>query len=505
MWRPTRWSGGRGRSARRLNSDDAEIEVGLDAKWIPNPNLVIDATVNPDFSQIEADAPQIADNERFALFFAEKRPFFLENVDLFSTPLQAIYTRTFTSPRFGLRASGDIRGTQFTVLAGEDRGGGSVILPGPENSDFADQDYESQVVLGRVKHNFGKAFASFLFSGREIDGGAYNRVFGPDFEWRPSDAAVLKAQVLFSSSQTPERPELAAEWDGRKLDGSAARVSFDYNKKGWDLATSTEHISPEFRADNGFLPTVGYRNVFAEGGYTFYPVKKKITRLRLFTFGEYNENWDGGLLRQEVVPGFGLDAPLNSFVRTEFAFTRLVNAGREFELFEIRPEVEIKPGRILSLIYLDAAFGDTVDFAHNRPGRRDHRAAADQPASDRRHRDRSRRHPPHGGRGGRAGPRTPAAARRDRPAAGGLYLQRAVLAAADRRARGYRARSRALYAAPVDDRTGGLSGSLVFAYKLNWQTVLFLGLGDNRELDQLDELQPNSRQAFFKISYAFQR
>lgn len=487
-----------------LKSDDPSSEIGLDAKWIPNPNLVIDATVNPDFSQIEADAPQIADNERFALFFAEKRPFFLENVDLFSTPLQAIYTRTFTSPRFGLRASGDIRGTQFTVLAGEDRGGGSVILPGPENSDFADQDYESRVVLGRVKHNFGKAFASFLFSGREIDGGAYNRVFGPDFEWRPSDAAVLTAQVLFSSSLTPDRPELAAEWDGRKLEGSAARVSFDYNKKGWDLATSTEHISPEFRADNGFLPTVGYRNVFAEAGYSFYPVKKKITRLRLFTFGEYNENWDGGLLRQEVVPGFGLDAPFNSFVRTEFAFTRLVNAGQEFDLFEIRPEVEIKPGRILSLIYLDAAFGDTVDFAHNRPADgitvrlRINLRPTDATEIDL---DGTRRTVEVEDALGREGRLLRAEIARLRAVytfSARSWLRLIV-------EHGDTARDPALYTRQVDDRTGDLSGSLVFAYKLNWQTVLFLGLGDNRELDQRDELQPDSRQAFFKISYAFQR
>ena len=62
-----------------------------------------------------------------------------------------------------------------------------------------------------------------------------------------------------------------------------------------------------------------------------------------------------------------------------------------------------------------------------------------------------------------------------------------------------------LYHDEVDPKVGGYSGSLVFAYKLNWQTVVFLGLGDQRELDELDELQPSSRQAFFKISYAFQR
>ena len=76
-----------------LASDDPSGDVGLDAKWIPNPSMVFDATLNPDFSQIESDTAQIAANERFALFFPERRPFFLESVDMFSTPLDAIYTR----------------------------------------------------------------------------------------------------------------------------------------------------------------------------------------------------------------------------------------------------------------------------------------------------------------------------------------------------------------------------------------------------------------------------
>jgi hypothetical protein len=482
-----------------LESDDAQIEVGLDAKWIPNPNLVIDATINPDFSQIEADAPQVADNERFALFYDERRPFFLENVDLFSTPLQAIYTRTFTSPRFGLRATGDYHGTQFTVLAGEDRGGGSVILPGSESSSFADQDFESQVVLGRIKRSFGKAFGSFLFSAREIDGGGYNRVFGPDFEWRPNDATVLKAQLLASRSETPERPDLAAEWDGRELEGEAGLVSLGYEKNNWDFFGSFEAVSPEFRADNGFMPTVGYQKTFFEGGRSLYWPEKKIRRLRLFTFGEYTNNWDGDLLRHEVVPGFGLDAPLASFVRFEFPFTRLANRGKEFELFQISPEIEIKPGGILSLIYILATWGDTVDFTHNRPADgltfrlrlnfRPTDATEVDFDTTRRTVDVDE---------GRLLRAEIARLRAVYTFSARSWL-RLIVEHADTE------RNPELFAEPVDDRVGGLSGSLVFAYKLNWQTVLFVGLGDNRQLDLEDHLEPDTRQAFFKISYAFQR
>ena len=128
-----------------LKNDDVKSTSGVDIKWSPLSGLAIDGTVKPDFSQVESDAAQIVANERFALFFPEKRSFFLEGVDLFSTPFQAVYTRTVTSPDFGLRATGRAGTTAFTALVARDRGDGLVILPGAEGSDVALQDFRSSV------------------------------------------------------------------------------------------------------------------------------------------------------------------------------------------------------------------------------------------------------------------------------------------------------------------------------------------------------------------------
>ena len=89
-----------------LVGDPLKTHVGLDLKWTPNADNAIDLTVKPDFSQVESDTAQISANERFALFFPEKRPFFLEGADLFQTPIQAVYTRTITSPQWGGRVTG---------------------------------------------------------------------------------------------------------------------------------------------------------------------------------------------------------------------------------------------------------------------------------------------------------------------------------------------------------------------------------------------------------------
>ena len=112
-------------------------------KYTPNADNAIDFTIKPDFSQVEADTAQISVNERFALFFPEKRPFFLEGADLFQTPIQAVYTRTITAPDWGARMTGQERGVRYTVLVADDKGGGSVILPGPNGSDLATQDFGS--------------------------------------------------------------------------------------------------------------------------------------------------------------------------------------------------------------------------------------------------------------------------------------------------------------------------------------------------------------------------
>jgi hypothetical protein len=486
-----------------LESGDARAELGFDAKWLPNPDTVLDLTLNPDFSQIESDVAQIGANERFALFFPEKRPFFLEGADLFSTPLRAVYTRTFTSPAWGARATGSLGGNSYTLLVGEDRGGGSTILPGPNSSDLVDQDFTSSVMIGRFRHDIGKSFLSTLFTAREIDGGGHNRVFGPDFRWQVTEHDVITGQLLFSNSHTPDRPDLADEWNGQKLSGHAAELWWYRQTKSWDYFTLYNDIGDDFRADNGFVPQVGFRRGYAEVGRSFYPEDKPVTRLRLFTSSQYSEDRYGNLLLREIVPGFGFDALWNSFVRVEFRFDEVLAVDQVFKRQRIRPTLLVRPGGIFSQLFLRATLGDEVDFANDRLGEgatlelglnirpTDHLELAI---------DTNRRW-------------------LDVVTEEGL-ARRLFTAEVQRLRATYTLNARSwvrligqwvgtdrdprLYIDEVDARSRSFGGSAVFAYKLNWQTVLFVGYGDNRELDDLDRLEPADRQLFLKLSYAFQ-
>ena len=87
--------------------DDAELNAGIDAKVVIKDSLVLDATFNPDFSQVESDEPQVTVNQRFEVFFPEKRPFFIENAQSFTTPINLVFTRRIADPRVGVRLTGE--------------------------------------------------------------------------------------------------------------------------------------------------------------------------------------------------------------------------------------------------------------------------------------------------------------------------------------------------------------------------------------------------------------
>ncbi len=489
-----------------LASGSVDTEPGVDLKWIPNPDTAIDVTVNPDFSQIEADVAQISSNERFALFFPETRPFFLEGIDLYSTPIQAVYTRSFTSPDWGARVTGKLGKNAYTVLLGQDRGGGSVILPGPDGSDLAEQDFDSTVLLGRWRRDFGeKSFMSFLLSDREIDGGGYNRVFGPDFQWRPNDNDTITGQILFSRSETPNRPDLADEWDGRELSGYGAELWWHHNTETIDWFVLYQDFDEEFRADNGFVPQVGYREGFGEVGYTFRFKDKPIHRVRTFSWVKYEADQNGDLINRELSPGFGMSGKWDSFFRLRLSFDE-VRSGREiFARERIHYRFHISPSRTLSDIRFFGTLGDEVDFAHDRLGSGGTAAlrATFRPSdrlelrlnADRRWLDVDRE----GGGDGRLFTAAVARVRGTYNLSSKSYVRLiGQWVETDR--------DPSLYSDDVDPRSEFLSASALFAYKLNWQTVLFLGYGDNREYDPLrDHLEEAERQLFLKVSYAFQR
>ncbi|HEX7186138.1 MAG TPA: DUF5916 domain-containing protein [Thermoanaerobaculia bacterium] len=487
-----------------LEDGDPEADAGLDVKWTPSASNALDLTINPDFSQVESDVGQIAVNNQFAIFFPEKRPFFLESVDLFDTPIQAVYTRTITDPRWGLRNSGKLGATSFTFLLTEDQGGGSVLIPGPTGNDLAPQDFSSHVLVGSLRRDFGASYLGLLVTAREIDGGGYNRVAGPNFLWQRTETDQITGQLLLSGTETPDRPELYPEWDGRRLDSHAGHLEWLHTGRDWIWRATVRDFGEDFRADQGFVTQVGFRSGRYSLYRNFYP-EGFFRRVSTYGIVQYVESPDGELIRRQTNPGIQVQGGRNLAAGLDFAVKERLRVGdRILERSDVNYYLQYDPGRRFSRVGISGALGDAIDFANVRVGQggsvalfstllpTDHLALElnaerqwlDVNASE--------------GREGRL-----FTAQIGRLKATYNFTARAFL----RLIGEYLdvESDPGLYTFPVREESGSFAGSALFAYQINWQTVLFVGYADNRLQDPLGDLEPADRLVFVKISYAFQR
>jgi hypothetical protein len=469
-----------------------DSDLGLDFKWAPSTRLTVDATLNPDFSQIEADVPQIDVNNRFALAFPEKRTFFLEGTDLLATPISAAYTRSITSPAWGLRATGNAGANAYTFLVAEDRGGGSLILPGAQGSEIVPQDFRSRVALGRLRRSFGDSFGGLMVSAREIEGGGYNRLAGPDFHWNINATDRLFGQVLLSSTENPERRELSEQFDGRSSSGQAYRLTFGRNARTYDFQVQAAGNSPDFRADNGFVAQNDFRRFSLWSGRRYYP-KNFFSYFRPYFSVEHEASFDGSeTLKHVFYSGYSFQGrwgstgwmDLNQF--DERVGSKLLR--RRFFAFD----VSAAPRRWLPALQFDGDMGERIDYAGGRVGT--------------------------GARLNLSGTTrlTDHLQMELRTSREWLDLEAGRLfnAQIDWLKATYTFSPRSLVRAIAQqstieregesqDRRFSLSG--LYAYKLNWQTVFFVGYGDSSITGETGTLTLDRRSVFMKVAYAFQR
>jgi len=475
-----------------------EGDGGVDLKWNPNADTALDFTLNPDFSQVESDTAQITVNQRFALFYPEKRPFFMEGVDLLQTPISAVYTRTITSPRWGLRATGKVGSVAYTVLTAQDRGGGSVIIPGPQYSDFAPQDFGSLVTIARMRQDLGRSYWGFLVTDRENQGGSFNRVFGPDFQWRPNAVDQVTGQFLYSLTRTPDQPWNSDEWDGRKLSGGDLSLVYDHSAKVWRWNLQYKNVSSDFRADSGFVPQVGYQDGRARLSYNVYP-DNFFSRVEPAAIVEQKWDRSGNPLQRQIYAGLNAEGKYSLYGELFYNSDQEAVGDKFLRADAVWAEASLSPSVVWSKLSFFALVGQQIDYAGGRVGNGGDLAlnATVRPTdhltlvlnTERQWLDIS---------GKRLFTADTARLKATYNFSARAFL-RAIAQWVETRY------TPSLYAFPVPEREGGLAANILFAYKLNWQSVLYIGYGDNRTLSNKLGLQPVQREFFFKISYAFQK
>ncbi|HUP29618.1 MAG TPA: carbohydrate binding family 9 domain-containing protein [Usitatibacter sp.] len=348
---------------------DRDLVPSLDLKWRPRPDTVVDVTVNPDFSQVELDTPQLTGTAQFALFVPEKRPFFLEGADMYEAFWPAIYTRTITDPGWGARVTQRSEAFDATVLVSRDEGGGLVMLPGPYNTRFARQEFKSTASIARTRWQMEGVTLGGTLTDRTLEGGAYNRVAGPDVVWSPFPEHRIRAQYL--GAWTTALPSGGTLRKGELQTGYADGIDWVYHGPRWDQYADYEEVSPRFRADNGFINQAGYRLLHNETGLKFLGLWG-FNEVKPYLVAQYKTAWDDTLAYRQYHVGvkFGLPRATTFSVEARPNDRVVVREkGGALKRDEVVLAVESNPFPWLSRIYLESAFGDRIDYANNRIGK----------------------------------------------------------------------------------------------------------------------------------------
>jgi hypothetical protein len=232
-------------------------DAGLTGRWGVTPNITVNAALNPDFSQVEADAAQLNVNAAFALFFPEKRPFFLEGADYFGTLLQAVFTRTIADPEAALKVTGKESGAAFGGFAARDRLN-NLIFPANQGSTF--QSFNQTVNSGvlRYRHDVGQTSTIGVLATDREGAGYFNRVEGLDGTVHLTNPDTVRFQYLHASTRYPDAIAAAQAQAFGTFDGDAYQVNYSHTTREWQWTGYYTNFDPGFRADSGFINRVDY-------------------------------------------------------------------------------------------------------------------------------------------------------------------------------------------------------------------------------------------------------
>jgi hypothetical protein len=308
--------------ARMVRSERTPLKdvPSLTGKLGLTSDLTLDGAFNPDFSQVESDAGQIDFNQRYSLYYEEKRPFFLEGNDMWKFagnveegPLQAIvYTRTIVDPAFGFRLTGKVtpRDTVAAIYARDN-------LPGDEI------DAHPDFTIARYKHSLkDDAYIGAFYTGREA-GSSFNRVGGFDGRFRLSQTQTASFHLFGSLSKTPGAASTDAD--------HALGLNYNFSNRKWVIDLGYQDISQDFRVDSGFVYRTGLRRFSAFSMYSIYPRSKFFQKIEPF-YWSY-QLYDTIYHMWETVNLFTVRfrLPRNTMVRFDGLLANEVYAGQRYD------------------------------------------------------------------------------------------------------------------------------------------------------------------------------
>ncbi len=480
-----------------MENGDPDVEFGITGRWGFTPNLTLSAAINPDFSQVEADSRELAVNRPFAIYFPEKRPFFMEGADFFATTLRSVYTRDMRDPAWGAKVSGK-EGNHTVGAYVVDDDITNLIFPGSQGSKSTSLEMNSLASVARYKYDVKSKYTlGAIYTGREGTGYS-NKVAGFDADLRLTEKDRVVLQFLSSRTRYPN--EVVSEFDQPEgeFEDWAGTIRYFHETRTWGIWGVYTDVGKDFRADLGFMPRVDHRG--GEVGHSYVWVgsdEKWYSQLVLLSAIYYREDHAGNLLENEYAMRFNYEGPLQTHAFIRPSRKREGYDGQEFTLDELNLHICLKPtGQ--SKVFFNVITGDAIDYDNTRPA------------------DRLYLNPGFWYRFGRH-LRVEASYKFEKLDVDGGRLYEARIGELTA---SWQFNSRAFIRAivqhvdndfnvglyndgDVEPEVRELFTQLLFSYKVNPQTVFFLGYSDSSLANQHYSLTQENRTIFAKFGYAF--
>jgi len=344
---------------------DSDPDVGISVKYGVTSSTTVEGTVNPDFSQVESDAFQVEVNQRFPVFYSEKRPFFMEGMGTFelagvggdANMRTAVNTRVIQDPLWGGKASGTAGRATFALLAAGDEAPGRQV-PGGVVNPFLDE--RKGYFIGRGQYSLGSSnYVGALLTDTEF-GGGHNRVASTDLS--------LKLGNHFTSGTFLASATRSADGSETK-DGLAGQVFYAYETKPIVAVTQVEHYDTDFQMDTAFVNQTGVTQGWSFVAPSFYPDPKKtpwLKRIVPFVFTRYGKDRVQGGRGYFVLPGIRVHTTRQGFFRVDAGWGREPWAEQVFPTSQVRMMGGAQPFRWLN-VFAQARFSRSIYYDPNEP------------------------------------------------------------------------------------------------------------------------------------------
>ena len=347
--------------------EDFDPEGSLDVRWGITQDIYLNATINPDFSQVEADSTRLDVNNTFSLFFPERRTFFLDGADYFDTYENLVHTRNIASPEYGLKLTGKTGDHTYGVVAANDETT-SFIIPKSLSSRIASiKDMKSKVAIGRYRMDlFENSTIGALVTDRR-GSGYKNTVVSIDASLRPTDSDTISIQSMYSSSDYPLMIQDQYSQESSISDHSHV-IEYQHNDRRWDWRLGYYDWGDDFRADLGFINRVDFKHIVATVGHTWrWDGDGFFSRIRFAADYDRTEDQSGLRLEEETEFFLNMDGPKQSYLNGLFGGSETYWNGKYFDEQFNMINVGFSPTPNLTISSL-IRYEDVVDFANTRLG-----------------------------------------------------------------------------------------------------------------------------------------